>query len=61
LISLQNGAYYVGRAGLSKRGVKLKKKGYFNPESEIELIQKSRDTWSEFYTFYNKIHDSMMK
>ena len=61
LISLQNGAYYVGRAGLVKRGVKLKKKGYFNPESEVELIQKSRETWPEFYTYYNRIHDSMMK
>jgi len=58
LISLQNGAYYVGRAGLVKRGVKLRKKGFFNPESEVELIQKSREKWPEFYTYYNKIHES---
>jgi len=56
LISLQNGAYYVGRAGLVKRGVKLRKKGFFNPESEVELIQKSRETWSEFYEYYKKLH-----
>ena len=34
-ISLQNGAYYLGRAGLSNRSAKMKNKGFLFPEPEI--------------------------
>lgn len=55
-ISLQNGVYYVGRYGLANRDVKLEKEGFLNPESEVELIRKSREAWREFFVFYEKVH-----
>jgi len=56
-ISLQNGAYYLGCAGLSNKGVKMKNKGFLYPESEIELIRKTNKHWKEFYDLYWKIHN----
>ena len=56
-ISLQNGAYYLGRVGLSNRGVKMKNKGFLFPESEIELIRKANKHWKEFYDLYRQIHN----
>jgi hypothetical protein len=56
-ISLQNGAYYIGRVGLSNRGVKMKNKGFLYPESEIELIRNANKRWKEFYDLYRQIHN----
>jgi hypothetical protein len=55
-ISLQNGAYYVGSRGLMNRGVRLESRGYLNPEAEIELVRKARESWPEFYMVYKKTH-----
>ncbi|MDI6905025.1 MAG: nucleotidyltransferase domain-containing protein [Candidatus Bathyarchaeia archaeon] len=56
-ISLQNGVYYLGRVGLENRGVRVEEKGYLWPESEVELIEKSRRNWPEFYEIYKRIHN----
>lgn len=56
-ISLQNGAYYLGCEGLSNRNVERKSKGFLYPESEIELIEKLREHWGEFYDTYRKMHN----
>jgi hypothetical protein len=56
-ISLQNGAYYLGCAGLSNRNIKMENKGFLYPESEIELIRQSREHWREFHDIYRKIHN----
>ena len=56
LLCLQNGAYYVGKSGLKNRGANSHFYGLLNPEAEIELIQKSREIWPDFWDFYNKVH-----
>jgi len=56
-ISLQNGAYYIGSVGLSKREIKRENKGFLYPESEIEVIKKSKEHWGEFHLFYRKVHN----
>jgi predicted nucleotidyltransferase len=56
-LSLQNGAYYLGCRGLKNRGVRMEEKGYLWPESELELIEKARDNWPEFYGIYKGIHN----
>jgi predicted nucleotidyltransferase len=56
-LSLQNGVYYLGCRGLRNRGVSLNEKGYLWPESELELIEKARDNWPEFYGIYQRIHN----
>lgn len=56
-ISLQNGAFYVGRSGLRNRGVSFSYGGFVNPEAEVELIRESREMWPDFWDFYNKVHD----
>ena len=55
-ISLQNAAYYIGIAGLSNRSIKLETVDFLSPESEIELIQKTKEVWLEFYHFYKRLH-----
>jgi hypothetical protein len=57
-LSLQNGAYYLGCRGLKNRGVTLDEKGYLWPESELELLEKARDNWPEFYGIYKRIHNA---
>lgn len=56
-ISLQNGAYYLGCEGLSNRNVEMENEGFLYPESEIELIEKLRERWTEFYDIYRKVHN----
>lgn len=56
-ISLQNGAYYLGCIGLSNRHIDVDNKEFLYPESEMELIQKSRKHWREFHSMYKKIHN----
>lgn len=56
-ISLQNGAYYLGGVGLSNRSIKMENRGFLYPESEIELILKSKEHWKEFYDIYRKVHN----
>lgn len=56
-LSLQNGAYYLGCRGLKNRGVGIDEKGCLWPESELELIEKARDNWPEFYGIYQRIHN----
>jgi predicted nucleotidyltransferase len=57
-LSLQNGAYYLGCRGLKNRGIRLDEKGYLWPESELELIEKTRDNWPKFYGIYQRIHNA---
>ncbi len=57
-ISLQNGAYYLGCRGLSNRKVRREENGYLWPESEVELIRKSKENWQEFYDLYHAIHNA---
>ena len=56
-ISLQNGAYYIGGAGLSNRNIRRENRDFLYPESELELIEKSKDQWNEFHSFYRKVHN----
>lgn len=56
-ISLQNGAYYIGSVGLSNRRIKRDSRGFLYPESEIEIIVKSKAHWKEFHNFYRKVHN----
>jgi hypothetical protein len=56
-LSLQNAAYYLGCRGLKNRGVKIGKTGYLWPESELGLIEKTREHWPLFYTMYQDIHN----
>ncbi len=56
-ISLQNGAYYVGCAGLENKGIIKKNKGFLYPKSVIELIRKANKHWKEFYCLYREIHN----
>lgn len=56
-ISLQNGAYYLGGVGLSNRSIKRENRDFLYPESEIELILKSKKYWKEFYDIYRKVHN----
>jgi len=55
-ISLQNGAYYLGIKGLTNREVKLETIDFLNPESEMELKEKTKEAWPEFHQFYKRIH-----
>ena len=57
VISLQNGAFYVGRFGLRNRNVETTTRGYIYPDTEIELIRKAKNHWSEFYALYKRIHN----
>jgi predicted nucleotidyltransferase len=57
-LSLTNGAYYLGCRGLRNRGVRMQETGYLWPESEVELIEKSRENWPQFYELYQKMHNS---
>jgi hypothetical protein len=57
-LSLLNGAYYLGCRGLENRRVRKEENGYLWPESEAELIEKSRDNWPEFYELYKKVHNA---
>lgn len=56
-ISLQNGAYYIGGVGLSNRNISRKNRDFLYPESEIEVIEKSKEHWEEFHNFYRKVHN----
>ena len=57
-LSLQNGAYYLGCRGLGNREVRMEENGYLWPESEVELIEKPRKNWPEFYELYQKMHNA---
>jgi len=57
-ISLQNGAYYLGCRGLRNRKVRREETGYLWPESEVELIKKSKENWQEFYELYYAMHNA---
>jgi hypothetical protein len=56
-LSLLNGAYYLGCRGLSNRGIRKEENGYLWPESEVELLEKSRKEWPEFYELYQRIQN----
>jgi len=56
-LSLLNGAYYLGCRGLSNRGIGKKENGHLWPESEVELVEKSRKEWPEFYELYHGMHN----
>jgi predicted nucleotidyltransferase len=56
-LSLLNGAYYLGCRGLSNRGVRMEENGYLWPESEVELVGKSKRKWLEFYELYQRMHN----
>jgi hypothetical protein len=44
--------------GLSNRGIRKEENGYLWPESEAELIEKSRKEWPEFYELYRRMHNA---
>ena len=56
-LSLQNAAYYLGCKGLKNRRIRVRETGYLWPESELELIEKTREHWPPFYTMYQDIHN----
>lgn len=56
-LSLQNAAYYLGCRGLKNRGVRVRETGYLWPESELGLIEETREHWPPFHAMYQDIHN----
>jgi hypothetical protein len=40
------------------REVRMEENGYLWPESEMELVEKSRENWPESYKLYQKMHNA---
>ncbi|MCW4012939.1 MAG: hypothetical protein NWF07_08100, partial [Candidatus Bathyarchaeota archaeon] len=55
-ISLQNGAYYLGRYGLRRRNIELENQSYLFSETHVELAKITKKQWRSFYEYSRRIH-----